>query len=170
MRVRSVLLAALLAAACDAAPVGPTPGVRADLGRLHAIIDADPATEPLELVDRRIDDERPVHAAEMLRTTAIPAAERQVAAVRAAATTTDEGRALARRLVAAYEERVRALDAWRIVLEGGAAADPIAELDALRRVRQAQEQLLAIVREMNALVPPPPRPPGGSVDEPGGAE
>ncbi len=161
MRAASLASLALLLAGCGSEPEGPSPGVRADLVRLHEIIDADPATEPLELADRRIDDDRPVHAAEILERTGIPAAQRQFRAMRDVRVTTDEGRGFARRLATAYEERVNALDAYRVVLAGGAGADPIELLDALRRVRQAQEALLAIVSEMNALVPRPAPPPGG---------
>lgn len=162
------LIAALALLGCGDETEGPSPALRADLRVLHQIIANDPATEPLELVDRRIDDERPVHAADLLRTTGIPAAERQVASLRSAQMTSDEGRGFARRLTEAYQERVDALDAYRIVLEGGAQVDEVALLDALRRVRQAQEQLLGIAREMNALTPGvrTPPPPGGPDPEP----
>lgn len=162
---------ALALAACGAGEEdGPPPDVVADLTTLQRLIDRDPATEPLELVERRIDEERPVHAAEMLEHTGVPAAERQVAAIRDARVGSDEGRRYQRRLREAYQARVEALDAYRVVLEGGVSVDPVEQLDAMRGVREAEEGLLEIVREMNAragIRPRSPRAPEGEgpVDE-----
>ena len=154
------LLCVAVSAGCAGEDEGPSPNVLADLALLHELIDRDPSTEPLELVERRLDDERPVHAAQMLRTTAIPAANRQVERIERAAVTSDDGRRFRRRLVAAYRTRVTALEAQQVVLEGGVGADPLEELTALRAVRQAEEGLLAIVRDMSALVPRPEPSPG----------
>lgn len=153
-------------AGCGGGDEGPSESVLSDLMVLHLLIERDPAAEPLELVERRIDDERPVHAGQMLRTTGIPAARRQVEAMGAAVVSTSEGRRFKRRLRDAYESRVTALEAHQVVLEGGVAMDPMEQLTAMRAVRQAEEELLGVVREMSAILPRPEEPEDpGTTDE-----
>ncbi len=157
---------AVLAAACDAEDEGPSASVLADLSELQRLIERDPAVEPLELVERRIDDERPVHAAQMLRATGIPAARRQVEAIEGANVRTGEGRRFRRRLRNAYRSRVTALEAHQLVLEGGVAVDPMEQLTAMRAVREAQEELLGVVRQMSERLPSREEAPaGGPADE-----
>ena len=168
-----IAFALLGVVACGAEDEGPSPSTLADLSALQRLIARDPAVEPLSLVEERIDDERPVHAAQMLRTTGIPAARRQVEAIEGATVQTAEGRRFKRRLRDAYRARVSALEAQQEVLEGGVAVDPLEQLTALRAVRQAQEQLLGVVRQMSELVPraePPEEDLGDGSDEAVGAE
>ena len=165
----AALLASLASSAlgCGGEPEGPAPALRDDLGVLHAILDADPAIEPLARVEQRLADERPVHAAELLESTAIPAAARQVAALEEARMTTDEGRDFQRRLVAAYRQRASALETYREALAGGVTQDPLVVIDAVRELRRAEVALAGVVRAMDALLPAaPPVPGGGPVDEP----
>lgn len=145
-----ILLLGLALAACgtDEDP-GPSAALRDDLTQLHLLIDRDPAVDPLDLAERRIDEDRPVHAANTLEASGIPAAERQVETVESAELRTDEGRRFQRRLRDAYQARLDALGPYQRVLSGGVAADPVEMLDAMRDVRLAQEQLLTVVREMN---------------------
>ncbi|MBX3272550.1 MAG: hypothetical protein KF729_19985 [Sandaracinaceae bacterium] len=152
--------------ACGSEPEGPAPALRDDLTVLHAILDADPALEPLARVEQRVADERPVHAAELLETTAIPAATRQVAALEEARVTTDEGRDFQRRLVAAHRQRASALESYRAALAGGVTQDPLVVIDAVRELRRAEVALVGVVRAMDALLPAAPPAPGGPVDEP----
>jgi hypothetical protein len=98
----------------------------------------------------RIADARPVHAAGILARAAIPAAQRQVERARDAELTTPEGRALASRLRAAYEERARGLETWRRYLED-AATDDERLLEATSAMRRAELSLLALDRELTAL-------------------
>jgi len=150
MRRTSILLLGLAVAACGAEEdPGPSPALRDDLTQLHLLIDRDPAVDPLDLAERRVDEDRPVHAANTLETSGIPAARRQVETIEAAELHTDEGRRFQRRLRAAYESRLEALGPYQQALSGGAAADPVEMLDAMRGVRVAQEELLGVVREMN---------------------
>lgn len=153
----------LIVSACG--EEGPPPSLVADLGMLHAIVDQDPAVEALEIVDRVVDDERPVHAAQVLRETAIPAAQSQVEIVEAANLRTEEGRRFARRLAVAYRARVSALDTYRSVLEGGVSADPMETLDAIRGRREAEQQLLRVIEAMVRVAPPAPSPPAADREE-----
>jgi len=148
-RIRHLLVGLALAACGADEDPGPSPALRDDLTQLHLLIDRDPAVDPLDLAERRVDEDRPVHAANTLETSGIPAARRQVEAVRAAELSTAEGRRFQRRLRDAYQARLDALGPYQQVLSGGVAADTVELLDAMRGVRVAQEQLLEVVREMN---------------------
>lgn len=150
MRRIGILGLGLALAACGAEEdPGPSPGLRDDLTQLHLLIDRDPAVDPLDLAERRVDEERPVHAANTLESSGIPAARRQVETIAGVELRTDEGRRFQRRLRDAYQARLDALGPYQQVLSGGAAADPVEMLDAMRGLRVAQEALLAVVREMN---------------------
>lgn len=164
--MRRPVLIALLLVACG--EDGPPPDLVADVRRLDEVVAADPALESIDAADA-IADDRPVHAARMLRTSAIPAAERQVAAFEDVETSTPEGRSFARRLGRAYQARLDALHTWRDVLELGAGADPVDALDAVRERREAQEQLLDVVDAMRETIPGfdrPQRPQNPPADEP----
>lgn len=158
-RVAAVLLLLALAG-CD--EDGPPPGVLADIDRLRAVMIDDPAHQPLEEVER-IAADRPVHAARMLRTGGLPAARQQVTRVESATMTTDEGRGFARRLAAAYRDRVAALEQYREVLEAG-AADAEALMAALHAQSDADRAVLAVDAAMEEIAPTElqhPEVPGG---------
>jgi hypothetical protein len=143
---------ALVLAACE--EEGPAPEVLSDADVLRQLIVDDPAERSLVEVDRVAPD-RPVRAARLLATGAIPAAQRQVERVREAELASAEGRALQARLVAAYEQRARGLEQWRQYLEE-AATDDVQLLEATTSLRQAQVAVLAVDRDVDELAPRPP--------------
>lgn len=166
------LVIGLLLVACG--EDGPPPGLVADVTRLDELVAADPALDPIDSAEA-IEDDRPVHAARLVRTAAIPAAERQVAAFDEVETTTPRGRSFARRLRRAYQDRLDALHTWRDVLEQGVSVDPVDSLDAIRARREAQEELLQAVEAMRAAIPGLDRPrrpqnPPADEDEEGAEE
>ncbi|MCZ7684365.1 MAG: hypothetical protein M5U28_38575 [Sandaracinaceae bacterium] len=134
----------------------------ADVHALRGLMIDDPAERPLGEVERVAPD-RPVLAARMLATGALPAARRQVTRVREATMTTPEGRSLARRLARAYEQRVRGLEAWHGYLEDG-AIDESQHLESLTTRRQAEVAVMELDQEMERYVPTEPRA-RGSRDE-----
>jgi len=155
MRARAARLACgaicLSLLACSGEPEGPSAAARADVKRLRRLFVSDPAAGPLEEVERVATD-RPVLGARLLRRGGIPAAERQLTRVEEASFTTEEGRRLARQAEDAYRQRLDALRLYADVLEG-AASDTEGLLDALRGQREAEMALLALDRDMEAVVP-----------------
>ena len=148
---------------------GPPPGLIADVTRLSEVVAEDPADQALEAVDA-IADDRPVHAARLMRTSAIPAAQRQLDTVHELEMTTPRGRTYARRAERAYRARLDALHTHEDVLDQGVSADPLDTLDAIRGRRQAEEQLLRLMRDLEGVVPgaarPRPEPDEGSDQNP----
>lgn len=174
MRFRAIavvfVLGALALAGCDDEPEGPPPGVADDIDRLRLVMIEDPAQQVLVEVERVVDD-RPVFAAQLLRTGGIPAARRQVEAVERVPVDSDVGQRTKRELRAAYDARLRALQQYERVL-AAAASDDAALLEALHAQSQADQQLLAVHQAMDALSPSggarpeePGGPPAGEPDE-----
>ena len=157
--------AALLATACG--PSGPPPTdprlLRADSDALVATVARDPAPQILTEADGMIDDRRPVRAAEILRTAALPAVRRQLERVGALELRTGEGRALQERAGRAYRRRAAAIERYAAALERGQLEDE-ALLEAVHAHRDAEGEVLAVIEASQALghAPPPPaekRPP-----------
>lgn len=141
-----LLAASALLAACGDDDEGEAPipqDLVEDARRLQDVIASDPAITALEEAEDAVADDRPVRAADLLLAGGIPAAGRQVERVRAVTLGTDEGRALQRRAVAAYEARVEALGQYRLALERGVVED-MTLVEALRAQREADEAILAV--------------------------
>ncbi len=149
----------LLASACDSGPPPPPPDLVADVQALRRVMIDDPALRPLSEVERVADD-RPVFAARLLASGALPAARRQVTRMRAVSTSTPEGRTYRQRLADAYEQRVRGLEQWHAYLEDAATSDADL-LESITTRREAEIDLLEIDQELERYVPtePPRRPP-----------
>lgn len=160
--LRALVALALIAIGCDGAPDGPTPELKADVAELRRIVREDPAEAPIAEVER-VAGGRPVLGAQLLASGAIPAARRQVALVRGATMTTEEGRGFARRIAEAYEQRLRGLERWHRYLED-AATDDAALLEAMTELRQATVALVHVDRDMDAVSPIQPRDGRGSRD------
>ncbi len=145
----------------------PPPDLVTEVRALQRVITDDPALTPLEDVDDAIRQQRPVLAAQLLETGAIPAAERQVEALEGTRVTTPEARRFRRGLIDAYRRRIDALDTWKGVLAQGGEED-LALVDAMSAVRAADEAVLDIDHQMQEVRPIPeadtkakraPRPP-----------
>lgn len=130
---------------------GPSPALRDEVTQLRAILRDDPASAPIEEVEK-IARERPVHAAEALEREALPLARRQLERVRELRAETDEGKAYVERIAAAYAERVSGLERWRLYLADG-AIDDFALLESTRMLREATVALVTIDREMDSVLP-----------------
>jgi hypothetical protein len=152
-RARRLVWAALASAslfACDG-PTGPAPELSADVLALRQLIHTDPAIAAMAEVDRVADD-RPVLGSRLLESGAIPAAQRQLAAARQLELATDQGRGFARRLVTAYEQRVRGLEQYRAFL-ADQGTDTAALLEATTTMRRAEVAVIGVDRELDLIVP-----------------
>src|SRR5689334_21732866 len=118
MRAIVLVLGMLVAGACGqgAEAVAAEQQLKNDVESLQDVMATDPALGPLEEVEAEVDNERPIHASEMLRSGAIPAARRQMDRVEALVPVTDRGRTLQTRLGEAYRKRLEALEAYRVAL------------------------------------------------------
>jgi hypothetical protein len=154
------LLGALVGAAVCAAcgPSGPPPVdpalVRIDAAALTAAVARDPAPQILGEADGMIDDRRPVRAAEVLRTAALPAVRRQLERVAALQLRTAEGRALQERAGRAYRRRSAAIERYAAALARGEIEDDEL-LASVRAHREAEEEVLAVIEAAQALGRPP---------------
>ncbi|MBK8173657.1 MAG: hypothetical protein IPK60_25420 [Sandaracinaceae bacterium] len=129
----------LALAACASGHEGSEPQQqRADARTLRAALAHDRSQGPLHDADNAVQDRRPVLAAELIRNGGLPAIARARAAVADASTRTPEGNAARSRLLAAYDEHTRTLDAYAHVLERGEVED-IALLEAVHNERVAQQ-------------------------------
>lgn len=142
------LVAVSLLIGCES---GPPPELRDEVALLRQILEDDPAASSIDEAER-IANERPVHAAELLEETAIPAARRQAARAREVEVASEEGRAYARRLAEAYAKRVRGLEQWQGYLED-AATDDAALLTSITTLREASVELVQLDRDMDSVAP-----------------
>jgi hypothetical protein len=171
-------LSLALAVLCVALDVGCGPSappstdprlLRADSAALTNAIARDPAPQILAEADGMIDDRRPVRAAEILRTSALPAIRRHLERVGALTLRTAEGRALQERGARAYRRRLTAIEAYAAALERGELEDETL-LEAVRAHRLAEEEVLAVIEAAQQLgrpqaVPTKRRPAPGTVVE-----
>src|SRR5688500_3911377 len=98
---RLVLLVWLLVApGCgDDGAAAPDRDLQRDVKALQDLMAQDPTIGILAEIDREVDEDRPVHASEMIGSAGLPAARRQLASTEAVATKTAQGRTLRGRLV-----------------------------------------------------------------------
>lgn len=158
----ALLLTSLLSAACGSSePDGTDPRVlRADGATLTAAIARDPAPQILGEADGMIDDRKPVRAAEVMRTAAVPAVRRQIERVGALQPRSVEGRALQERTLRAYRTRLRAIEQYAAALARGELEDETLLL-AVRAHRLAEEEVLAVIGAAQELGLPPRAVPAG---------
>lgn len=147
----AIALALALLAGCDSAPEGPAPGVRTDIATLRRAMIADPARRSIAEAER-VEDEQPVLASRLLASGAIPAARRQVDAVRALRMGSDEGRRWAEQLASAYEQRAEGLEQWRAYLADEGQNDEQL-LEATTTLRRAEVAIVHVDHEMEEIVP-----------------
>ena len=158
----AVLVASLLSAACGSSkPDATDPRVlRADGATLTAAIARDPAPQILGEADGMIDDRKPVRAAEVMRTAAVPAVRRQIERVGALQPRSAEGRALQERTLRAYRARLRAIEQYAAALARGEIEDETLLL-AVRAHRLAEEEVLDVIGAAQQLGHPPLAVPAG---------
>lgn len=141
---------ALLVVGCSGCTDDSDVALRSDVAALREVMVDDPAQQPLVEVERVARD-RPVLAGRLLRSGAIPAAQRQVRTLEQVRLQTERGRQLAARLVSAYRARESALQEYAEVLAAGASDDD-ALLEALRGQSSAERLLLGIDSEMEVIL------------------
>lgn len=146
---------ALGAAGCSGgeAPSVPAEDVQADVRTLLEAMLDDPARLPLEEVDEAFRDERPVRAADLIEQGAKPATARQIELLRALQMTSAEGRRLRSRAVRAYDARLTALEAMRVVLSRGIGQEDDQLLEAMRADSRAQIAIVDLENELRARLP-----------------
>lgn len=154
-RLAGGVVAIMFCGACGPTSPPPTdPGLlRADAALLTASIGRDPAPQILGEADGMIEDRRPVRAAEIMRTAALPAVRRQLARVAALALRTAEGRALQERAGRAYRRRAAAIERYAAALARGELEDEVL-LDAVRAHREAEQEVLSVIEASQALGQP----------------
>lgn len=126
--------------------------VEADARVLVAIVSSDPSASVLDDVDDAIDTDRPVLGADLLTELGLPALRRQVTRIEDASVATTEGRTLRARALRLYRARVSGYEAYRDLLTRG-LVDDMALLDALDAVSENEREILALARDLAALVP-----------------
>lgn len=152
--VSALLLCTLLACGDDDGPEPPAADLIDDVVALQRVIGDDIATGPLEEVDEMVSEDRPVAAADLLRTGAIPAARRHLDRVKAVEPGTAEGRRLHQALVEAYEARMSSLEQYATVLDRGMVED-LALVEALGAQRAATEAVIAVDDQLAEISPLP---------------
>lgn len=144
----AALFAVLLVAACGGEEQsGPAPGIARDARLLRDVVNTDVSAGVLRDVDRALADLRTERAAQLLTEGGIGAAERQLTRVSGVSVTSPEGEQLKADGERVYRERIRALTQYRDALvEHG--DESLEYLDAIRRYRRAEEDLLAFSRSL----------------------
>lgn len=162
--------AACVVLACGAEPTVEVPSALGDVVALQALVADDTCPGAMEDVDRAVDEDKPVLAARLLRSGAIPAAARQVRRFRDATVSTPEGRRLRDDGVTAYDRRRVALVAYADALERGLMED-LTLVMALEGQRRAEGELAAYLRRLEAVRAPQgleEAAPDGPAEEPEG--
>lgn len=151
-RMRFAIVTALVSAlACGRGEVEDAPELlRRDVRDLTQLLGEDAVPAAMQEVDDAVAEGKPVLASELLEAGALSAARRQHERAGALSPASAQGRSLARRLARLYEQRIAALTAYRDALARGEVED-MALVEALRRQREADEGLLAIHNELDAL-------------------
>lgn len=131
----------LLLVGCSSGSTRSDPASRQhDARLLEAALREDHSSNPLTEVDNAVVDRRPVLAAELIRTGALPALERARAAVAASTTRTPEGNAVRTQLLNAYDEHARTLTNYARALERGEVED-MQLLEAVHHERVAVQNM-----------------------------
>lgn len=133
--------ACALLVACSSGPTRSEPAqLRADGRALRSALSNDHSEGPLHDVDNAITDRRPVLGAELIRSAAIPAVQRARAGVAAATTHTPEGNAARAALLEAYDQHLRTLNSYALVLDRGEVED-IQLLEAVHNERESEQAM-----------------------------
>lgn len=123
---------------------------RADANTLERALAEDHSSNALTEVDNAVVDRRPVLAAELIRSGALPALERARAAVAATVTRTPEGNTVRSALLSAYDEQVRTLTNYARVLERGEVED-MQLLEAVHHQRVAVQGMERAHEQLDRL-------------------
>ena len=159
-----VALAVALGACGEADDGSAARSLEADARTLATIVASDPAGSVLDDVDDAIDTDRPVLGADLLTELGLPALRRQVTRIEDLSVATSEGRTLRARAVRLYRARVTAYEAYRDLLMRG-LVDDVELLDALDAVSENEREILALRRDLVALVPAAPSEEAARADE-----
>ncbi len=156
----ATVVGAVALAGCDEEePDGPSSSERDEAGTLLSVLIDDPAGEALDDVQNVVERRLNLRAADLLRDTAIEAADAQAARVGRVELTEESVQALQRRAAAALEARARSLREYETVLRRG-DPDGLALVEAMGRVREAELALLEVLEALEGVragrLPPSP--------------
>jgi hypothetical protein len=152
-RVLVVILASLSVACSGGGPPVAPVDERNDVERLQNALTEDPAQLVLEEIDQAIATDRPVMAADLIDTSAIPAVRRHVDSVQALDMSTSSGRTYRSRAVRLLRHRLTALEHWRDALARGVGHEDETLLSAIHENAEAEHELFELHREL-AIVRP----------------
>jgi hypothetical protein len=151
----AVVIAALLVACGEDEAARPA-DLAAEAVAIAAVIDDDRCGPAIDDAMHAMDTERPVMAAGILGSTALPAARQQLAWVEAIEAGSPEARTLRSRAVRIHRARVVALEGLRDALARGPVEDD-ALLDAIHASAEAERELQLLRAELAAHAPLPER-------------
>jgi len=146
-------LAAGLLLACSGSEQAPAPTVTDDVAALQRAVAADTCPSALADVDGEVEDGKPVNAARLLHSAAIPAAARQVGRIHDTQVHTSQGITLRQEGETLYDACRAALEGYADVLERGVLEDMdlVMALDAQRRADAALGAYLVRLEELRPL-------------------
>lgn len=124
-----------------------------DAAQLQELLGSDPARALLQEIERAVDSERPVMAAEMIEQAGVPAIRRQIERLEDAPVMTREGRRLRTRAVRLHRARADVLARYGAALARGIGTEDEELLDAMRAYAMAELELASLYRELEQLHP-----------------
>lgn len=142
-----------LAPACSSGDSARVGAPEVDAARLQELLGSDPARALLSEIERAVDSERPVMAAEMIEQAGVPAIRRQIARLEDAPMATREGRRLRTRAVRIHRARADVLARYGAALARGIDTEDEELLDAMRAYAMAELEIASLYRELEQLHP-----------------
>jgi hypothetical protein len=154
--VRALAVIAALLVACGEDDATRPSDLSAESVAIAAVIDDDRCGPAIDDAMHAMDTERPVMAAGILGSTALPAARQQLGRVEAIEAGSAEARTLRSRAVRIHRARIAALEALRDALARGPVEDEQL-LDAIHASAEAERDLQALRAELATHAPLPGR-------------
>jgi hypothetical protein len=150
-----VAIAAMLVACGDDEAARPA-DLAAEAVAIAAVIDDDRCGPAIDDAMHAMDTERPVMAAGILGSTALPAARQQLGRIEAVEAGSPEARTLRARAVRVHRARIAALEGLRDALARGPVEDDVL-LDAIHASAEAERDLQQLRTELAVHAPLPDR-------------
>lgn len=132
--------------------VEAAPSLVAGVESLQRMMTADPALGALADVDRAIDEDKPVLAARLLDTGAVPATRTQIERLRELELPSRQASELRDEAITLYEARLASLELYARALERGMVED-FGLLAAISSQREAEQAMGAFLVRLEAIRP-----------------